>query len=439
MAEQTIITEAFNPSTFGPVGSQFDNPSSQLAPGPRERLRGSGNPAGTFGNASCQAPSVPASQDGFSAVLERISLVRTPLCLLRNISDPWMQQTKDKFAIPKAINNAIASSPHHMQRIISSAQSGRDMLSHQVMRWVGAVPPPFDAPMPLAPSGVTVEPEDYMHVSITLKSLVRKIAARVTNFRQFVQKSPNSHLMVWSLGIISEYYHHALKIIEGYQQNIACAFALARKQLMLGFGDRGVIQTYAEAARPHFESLINKVNNVFDQLRNALGFPTHLEVDTPCQVHDIEVKFDDYQKPNLDDSISSIDCDGSEVSIASMTLTDNSDGKPQLQKESVLGKRIEGVESPDAEVCLIAVETLKSMLSEKKTALLKQPGLSRKLYAKDPRFKDSINRVGGLRAFVKRFSDEFRLFPGKGTVWFVTLRDANVDGVMEQMALETEE
>ncbi len=120
-------------------------------------------------------------------------------------------------------------------------------------------------------------------------------------------------------------------------------------------------------------------------------------------------------------------------------FSESESGKPQQQKESVIGKRTDGLTPADAEVCLLAVETLKTMLSEKKAALLKQPGLSRKLYAKDIRFKDSINEAGGLRAFVKRFSDEFRLFPGKGTVWFVTLRDANTEGMnMEEMAGEDE-
>lgn len=94
----------------------------------------------------------------------------------------------------------------------------------------------------------------------------------------------------------------------------------------------------------------------------------------------------------------------------------------QIVKASVAGLRTHGLSPEDSAVCLEIVELLKEMLEQRSGTPLKQPGLSRKLYPMDLRYKPVIDKAGGLRSFIKRFN-EFRTFPGKNTVWFVALRE----------------
>lgn len=344
----------------------------------------------------------------------------------------------------RTLNNVLASSPQQMQQMLNSAQAvSRDMFSHQMMRLRGALPIRSDVPVMDAAQDVPVEPEDLAQVTYTLEALRQKIALRITSYQRAVRKSAHSQpLQVWFLGLIAEYYHYAMKIIQSYHHTLACAFASARRQLQLGWSDAGVLQTYAAVARPHFESMSKKLNSLFERLRSILGFTNSADLAGRdiSEAINIEVKLEPRPAGMPGDGTSTVSEFDSDVSslATDMSYVSEScegDGRPHQQKESVIGKRVDGLSPADAEVCLLAVETLKTMLCEKKAALLKQPGLSRKLYAKDPRFKDSINRAGGLRAFVKRFSDDFRLFPGKGTVWFVTLRDAPTEGLsLEDLA-----
>jgi hypothetical protein len=350
------------------------------------------------------------------------------------------------FRAVHTVNDAITSSPQHVQQIISQAQvMSRDMLAQHMdrIRWNYQ-------------SCVLTQPSDSdVETTCLLARLKENVHNRILSWQQIVNSSSSQPIRAVLLGVIADYYAYAMRLLEIYKVRATELYQTAYEKLDRS---RPRIQssTPCVSSLASWTSLTQSIESLLHSLRTIIQrwAPTaENEPETTSPSTEAEEDHNLFSRgPSPSsatwggqsmssvqsdrDDVSSLISDGSHLTQSSVDFVslESNHRSHHVPHVSVLGKGTEGLTEQDSQTCLLAVETLKGMLVERKGAPLKQPGLSRKLYIKHTLFKDAINNAGGLRAFVKRFPDEFRIFPGKGTVWFVTLRDG-----LPPSALELEE
>eukprot|EP00299_Pterocystis_sp_00344_P013520 c6633_g1_i1.p1 GENE.c6633_g1_i1~~c6633_g1_i1.p1 ORF type:complete len:450 (-),score=100.72 c6633_g1_i1:30-1379(-) len=402
------------------------------------------------------------AKDGISEIEERLKVLKAPLwsqwqtygeplitkadeTLAKNILSP-VRTMEDHFF--RAVHS-VTNSPQHVQHIISQAHlASREMLAQHMDRI-------------RTTHAVTAEPSET-DTSSFLDRLRDRIFHRIVSYQQIVNESSSQPIRVVLLGVISDYYAYAIKILESYRVKFSELYHAMHQK----FGQsQPRLQCSSQSISASVTALTQSIESLFAALRTILLrwgsysdmdatpfttpedhlslYPETVERDTaePPAVLMPDTECSWTPSPTSDrDDVSSLISDMSQLtqSSADVIALDSTSHRVHhhVPHVSVLGKGVDGLTAEDAETCLLAVETLRNMLLERKGAPLKQPGLSRKLYVKHTDFKDAINNAGGLRAFVKRFPEEFRIFPGKGTVWFVTLRDGLPPSASE---LESEE
>eukprot|EP00298_Acanthocystis_sp_HF-20_P012741 c20034_g1_i1.p1 GENE.c20034_g1_i1~~c20034_g1_i1.p1 ORF type:complete len:500 (-),score=221.33 c20034_g1_i1:89-1588(-) len=304
--------------------------------------------------------------------------------------------------------------------------------------------------------------------SYFLNNLRDRLWKTILSYQRAVQISTYSKASRCSLmGTITEYYCCALKLIESHSQRTTGLLTGTLSHLSIVPSTLcsrlfvGPIKEYLQSSSPSPQSLVAAVEYLLFQLKNFLGLskneneyvasppsspiecnissendlqnpfgskqssPTKFNPQAPEFVPSGSIQENPKKQANKKSETKEPKKHSPSASISSNSSSKNSatGEKVKGNQISVLGLETAGLNEQDAHICLLAVKTLEEMLREKKGSPLKQPGLSRKLYAKDPLFQQSIESAGGLRAFVKRFHKTFRIFPGKGTVWFVTLKE----------------